>query len=163
MKLLMGCGKKKMAGWLGVDIDKANDPDILDDMVLLSSIKPGSVSSIKVQHALEHLTFSDALKALNRWFVVLVEGGDLSIELPNLDRCYEMITSTNPDERQYGINGIYGDFSNYYLLHKHAWTFESLKHLLLEIGFKNIERSFDLERSNKAKKYNRDMRVIAIK
>jgi len=161
MKLLLGCGGKKIKGYTSVDIDPKVKPDIVDDMCALKNIENNSAEYIKVQHALEHLTYKSAITALKTWYRVLRYNGSLSIELPDLERCCELIQSSDDDQRIKGINGIYGDIGNKYLSHKYAWSFKSLYNALSAIGFTNIERSYDIERLNEATKYNRDMRVIA--
>lgn len=164
MKLLLGCGKRKKKGWLGVDINAKVEPDIVDDMTKLFSIEPGSVEAIKSQYSFEHLTYESAIYALKNWFKVLKPGGELSIELPDLDKCYKMVKSSDLTERKYGFYGLFGSAANVYLMHKHAWDFKSLKAELKKYGFVNI-RTGELERINKCKLlgYDRDIRVISNK
>ena len=58
MKLNLGCGKRKMKGYLGVDLNPAVKPDIVDHMILLKTIKQNSVDEIKSQSSFEHINTS---------------------------------------------------------------------------------------------------------
>ena len=130
MKLLLGCGKRKKKGWLGVDINAKVEPDIVDDMTKLTTIKNSTVDAIKSQYSFEHLSYEDAITGLKNWFRILKKGGELSLEIPDLDKCYKMVKSTDLVERKYGFYGLFGSPKNYYLMHKHAWDFKSIKNEL---------------------------------
>lgn len=164
MKLLLGCSTKIMEGWTGVDINPTVNPDIVDNIITLASIKNNTVTKIKCQHSFEHLIFKDAIVAIKNWRRVLILHGELSIEVPDLERCFMMIQSGIGKERQCGTNGIFGDIKsdNLHLLHKHAWSYESLTRVLSKLGFMGLQKKGP-ERRNKCTRFNRDMRVTAIK
>lgn len=54
MKLDIACGKNKHDGYVGIDIDKDSDADILADALKLP-FEESSFSHIKAYHILEHL------------------------------------------------------------------------------------------------------------
>lgn len=164
MKLNLGCGKRKMKGYLGVDLNPDVKPDIVDHMILLKTIKPNSVDEIKSQSSFEHITYADAIKALKRWHEVLKPGGILSIEFPDFVKSFKMTQSKNPVERKYGWFGVYGDAKNLFLMHKHGWTLKTITKELQKVGFKKIWTA-DLERKNKCQLFgfDRDIRVVAKK
>lgn len=163
MKLLLGCGAKKMKGWVGVDINEKLNPHVVDNVVYLKKFSDSYADELKSQFVFEHLCYADALEALRNWFRVLKPGGVVSIELPNLDECYKMVKSNNSEERQLGFFGLFGDSSSVYLMHKSGWSFDTLEKKLLEAGFVEVS-SAKPERVNRCTgKYKRDMRLVAVK
>lgn len=166
MKLLLGCGGQKIEGWIGVDIEPSVKPDILDNIITLTTIENNSVDSIKSVHSLEHLSYKNALIALKNWHRILKKNGELSIEIPDFKKAFDMVLSTNDKERYYGVNGVFGDVNtnNMYLTHKFGWTYQTLTSTLKKIGFGNFSK-VKPERINQCflEGFDRDMRIISIK
>ena len=164
MRLNLGCGKRKLKGYIGVDLNEKTNPDIVDNMILLNTIQVNTVDEIKIQESFEHISYEDAIKGLKRWYEVLKINGRISIEVPDIYKCFKMIKSKNPEERKYGFFGIYGSSKNYYLMHKHGWTLDTIKEELTKVGFKKIQTA-KLERKNKCHLlgFDRDIRVVAQK
>lgn len=176
IKLLLGCGRRRKAGWVNIDIDPKNKPDIVANISKLNHFKNETVSIIDSYHVFEHLFLNEANKAVREWYRILKKGGDLYIELPNLARCAEVIlTSKNPREIELAMMGIYGFdkrviFPNgedkepvFFQVHKYGWTPETITNLLKGAGFKNIKMTEPLQTFRPAYKINRDMRIHAKK
>ncbi|MBU1046176.1 methyltransferase domain-containing protein [Patescibacteria group bacterium] len=170
VKLNLGCCDKQDRGWINIDIDKKFNPDILDDVTVLSCFKDNCADEIKSAHLIEHLTYEDTLKAFKNWFRVLKKGGILSIECPNLDKCIDMIRSEEDSEKiRLGFVGIFGDpwaIKKYGILHshKHGWNPKTLRVELKNIGFVDI-KEVKIEETYRYcnQKYERDMRILAKK
>ena len=163
MKLILGCGKNVPDGYLGVDLDPSVKPDILDNIVTLTTLRGNTADEIKSVHSFEHLSYYDAVKAVSNWYRVLKDGGVLSIEMPDLDKCVSMMKSDDPEERQLGVNGLYGEPGHKFLSHRYGWNAEMLKKLMESAGFVDVKQA-TLERVNKCTgKFDRDMRLIGVK
>ena len=70
MKLHLGCGTKKIKGYVNVDIREEVQPDLVDDISILSSVDNDSVSLIYVCHVLEHFGRHQYKKVIKRWYDV---------------------------------------------------------------------------------------------
>ena len=69
MKLHLGCGKRKIYGFINIDINPSVTPDIIDNIFKLDTIKNNSVELIYACHTLEHLSFKDVNIALKNQIV----------------------------------------------------------------------------------------------
>ena len=171
VKLNLGCCGKKDIGWINIDIDKKVRPDIVDDVITLNKFENDSVDEIKSAHLLEHLLEKDAIRALKTWYKILKPGGILSIECPNIDKCIKMIQSQsdNEEEKKLGFVGLFGDPSaikkyGIYHAHKYGWNPKKLIEILTSIGFTDT-KEVEIEETYRCanQKYDRDMRILAIK
>jgi len=170
IRLHLGCGNRKRKGWVNIDIDDKVNPDIVADAKDLNMFEDEAVDEIDCCHLFEHLSYSDAITALKEWHRVLRNGGKLSLELPNLDRCAEIICKGEGDEAQkYAIIGIYGqipgDTNNVKIsqIHKYGWTPKTLGAELKKLGFSEVKEVSVTQTWRPATEYNRDMRLECIK
>jgi predicted SAM-dependent methyltransferase len=81
IRLHLGCGNNKIKGW--INIDKYRNSDIIDDIITLKNFKDNSISEIYTSHVIEHIEPEDFIKALNRWYKLLKNGGVLTIRCPD--------------------------------------------------------------------------------
>jgi SAM-dependent methyltransferase len=172
-KVLLGCGEKKREGWINVDIDERVNPDYLGSATSLP-FEDESIDCIDSQHMFEHLFLKEVEAALYEWSRVLKKGGELFIELPNLDQCCRLILNNSPDSTQYklGIVGLYGyepdihpegESFNIFMMHKHGWSPRSIKLKLEQYGFSQLQVVPILQTHRVATKHNRDFRIQATK
>ncbi len=141
MRLNIGCGKKRIPGYAGVDISPSAAADIVapaDEIPL----PDGSITEIMAVHLLEHFYQWQAPKALAEWARLLRPGGILVLELPDLMKWARNLVEgrmgKHPD--QLHMWAAYGDPRTQDPLMAHHWgyCFETLKPLLVEAGFENI-------------------------
>lgn len=164
-RLHLGCGADKKDGWINVDIDRKNRPDIRADASNLKMFKSGTIDTIECCHLLEHLTYSDALKALKEWHRIIRLGGKLYLELPDLDRCLEILVNERVAEaKKFAMIGLFGDAllverDGISQLHKWAWSFKTLGVELKKVGFNKIKKIPITQTWRKATKFKRDMRL----
>ena len=85
-KLNLGCGAKRIEGYVNCDIYPAKGVDEVFDIKEIP-YKDNSISEISSEHAIEHLSFADAKQALQEWFRVLEPNGVLELYLPDLEMC----------------------------------------------------------------------------
>lgn len=78
----IGCGKNKIPGALGLDIDKSASPDILHDLDIYPyPIKDNEFDKIYAKHVIEHLNNPvDFMREICR---ILKPGGIVFIETPH--------------------------------------------------------------------------------
>lgn len=85
MKLNVGCGRYKKAGYVNLDVDPANEPDVLHDLEAFPYPFPDNhFELIEADHVLEHLTCPFA--AMNELHRMLKPGGKLIVRVPHFSR-----------------------------------------------------------------------------
>ena len=81
IRLHLGCGLRKLEGYINCDISKDVNPDIVVDIANLSKkFKPNSVDEILIEHTLEHV--KDFEKAMKEMHKVLKPSGRTVIVVP---------------------------------------------------------------------------------
>jgi len=147
VKFNMGCGRDRLEGYIGVD--KYNDvADIKEDASEL--VLPAECADeIMSSHMLEHVSYFKAPELLKRWFTALKPGGQLVMEMPDLEAiCKEFVEAD--DQRRYTLTlCIYGAFADYVnpqtiaegTASPHVWGYypKILSDILTMIGFINIQ------------------------
>ena len=83
MKLDIGSGRAKLAGYLTVDNDMSVGADILADAEhSIPQVGFGSVDEIRAHHILEHFKPENKVKVMALFYDLLKPGGILDIEVP---------------------------------------------------------------------------------
>jgi glycosyltransferase involved in cell wall biosynthesis len=150
-KLNLGCGGKKIEGYVGVDIFKHEN---VDEIFSMDNIPYGdaSIDGLYSEHALEHLTFKAAERAVKEWYRVLKDGCELILKIPDLQSCCE--SYLNPPEhilkrgvsfqsarewfrytifgRQMSLSGELDEAQ----VHKSGYSKQEIRALLENVGFK---------------------------
>ena len=109
MKLNLGCGHKKLPGFVNVDL-AGSDQDV-DLSVFPWPWEDCTADYILASHILDHLSKSDAEKFIDECYRILRRGGELRIAVPDMDKFIKCHLS--------------GDFSS---LKGYHWT--NLNHLM---------------------------------
>lgn len=145
--------------FINVDIDPNNKVAdlICDASAVNQTLLNGSISLILASHIIEHFSNTEAIRALKVWHDVLMPGGWLVLELPDMRKCMKLyLYSNSADEKNDAAIGIWGRFDwNIYQGHRYGYTADTLSEILEKIGFKNIEVKEPLK--NHA--YSRSMRI----
>jgi SAM-dependent methyltransferase len=136
MKLHLGCGLKKIEGYVNIDIRPDVNPDIIDDIYKLNKIPNNSVDVIYACHVLEHFGRHEYLNVLKRWFEILKEDGILRISVPNFQSVNEYYNDTKDLSKLMGF--LYGGQTYKENFHYYIWDFNSLKNDLISINFKEV-------------------------
>lgn len=136
IRLNLGCGELKFDDYFNIDIKCG---DIKRDARDLSIFMDNSVDEIQAIHLLEHFIPQEVISTLKEWYRVLIPGGKLVLELPDIMENCKNFESATKEKRYELLNVIYGgvtlDFP-----HRWGWYFEDLKEHLEFSGFKNVER-----------------------
>ncbi len=74
VKLDIGCGKNKLAGYTGIDINPNSDADIVASALALP-FEDESVDEIYSAHLVEHFDVNEAQKFFDEIYRVLKKGG----------------------------------------------------------------------------------------
>lgn len=139
MKLHLGCGTKKLSGFINIDIRPEVNPDIIDDISKLEEIKDESVELIYCCHVLEHFGRYEYLNVLKLWTKKLKPGGKLRISVPDIDVAAKLICEKKyPLKKIWGL--LYGGQTYNENYHYIGFNFETLQMDLKELGFKEIYR-----------------------
>lgn len=155
VRLNIGCGEKRIEGFIGVDLNPS--ADVVSDIRVLP-FEDGSVDEIMAIHVLEHIYRWEVEDTLREWRRVLKPGGLLALELPDILKvCQWMLSS---DDQRYGLWGAYGDpgYKDPLMVHKWGWSEKELKSVLRECGFRAISTA-----PVRFHKKRRDMRIEATK
>ena len=155
-------------GWreLRLDIDPAVNPDICCSMTEMTPVATASVDAVWSSHNLEHLHRHEVPLALAEFCRVLRPHGMLLLTLPDLQRVAELVANDALEDEAYmspsgpitPLDMIFGHSASLaqgrvHMAHKCGFTATSLRRLLAEAGFVDIDlrRSpFDLwARANK--------------
>jgi SAM-dependent methyltransferase len=83
MKLDLGCGAKKQAGFLGVDCRPFHGVDIVADLTQTWPWENGSVDEVFCSHFVEHLKPHHRIHFVNELYRVLKGGGEAVIIVPH--------------------------------------------------------------------------------
>jgi predicted SAM-dependent methyltransferase len=137
MKVHIGCGSKILSGWVNCDVQAYPGVDVVSSFENLS-FDAGSVDEIYACHIVEHFSrheISDLIKKMHGW---LREGGKFWIAIPDFGACVEHYTKYHDISALLGL--MMGGQKNDYDFHKMLFDFKYLKNVLVESGFKTVER-----------------------
>jgi predicted SAM-dependent methyltransferase len=135
LTLHLGCGQRRLEGFLNIDIMPSSAVDLLCDSRRLP-FPAGTVSRIETYHMIEHLPRHDFLEALFEWNRVLEEGGTLAIECPDFDATIKEYM----EGKRFRINNIFGLQRHPGDYHLFGYTFEDLAETLQGLGFRDIRQ-----------------------
>jgi predicted SAM-dependent methyltransferase len=135
LKLHLGCGRQRLAGFLNIDLMPSSAVDLQCDSRRLPFVA-ATVSRIETYHMIEHLPRHDFLEALFEWNRVLEEGGTLIIECPDFDATVKEYV----EGKKFRINNIFGlqRYSGDY--HLFGYTYTDLETILRDVGFREIKQ-----------------------
>lgn len=153
MKLNLGCGKRKLPGFVNVDVQ--GEPDILAD-VRSVPLADGCADEVHAYHVIEHFYLWDVPAVLGEWRRLLKDGGLLVLELPSLEAAARNLLAGLND--QMVMWPLYGDPSHRdpFMCHRWGYTPATLTALLAEHGFQKVKV---LPPETHGRRGNRDMRV----
>ncbi|MBT4136988.1 MAG: methyltransferase domain-containing protein, partial [Candidatus Latescibacteria bacterium] len=141
VKLNLGCGEDRRAGYINVDA-YVPTADLQMDIFDLQ-MEGGIVDEVFSSHMLEHLSKFEVPKALTEWHRVLKPGGRLCLNLPDLEWCMAQWLRT-PEEQRWGwtLDTIYGLQTHDGEYHKTGFTVARAEQLMEAAGFANVKVSW---------------------
>lgn len=164
MRLNVGCGKRRLPGYTGVDVVQRDGVDIVapaHEIPLLDA----SVHEILGVHIFEHFLLWECDGVLAEWRRLLRPGGRLVLEMPDLLKCCRNILDGRETKKrdQLGMWGLFGDatLEDVHMLHRWGWHFGTLQPFLAARGFVDIvERETEFHPAGRGV---RDFRIEARK
>lgn len=145
MKLHLGCGKRYIPGFIHVDLVNLPHIDYKHNVEELPMFEDNSAELIYASHVFEYFDRQQAIAVLNEWRRVLKNGGILHLAVPDflaLVKVYEKTQDLNNI-----LGPLYGrmtvekkDAAPQVTYHKTVYDFDSLKKLLEENGFCDVQR-----------------------
>ena len=132
LRLHLGCGQRRLPGFVNIDHNRSEATDYVSDIAKLPC-PPSSVERIEAYHVIEHIPINTVRDVLAHWKELLQQGGTLVLECPDLDADIRELQEGN-HERMFSIFGrqrFPGD------VHHWGYTETSLTGLLHELGYVN--------------------------
>lgn len=114
IKLDIGCGKHKATGFIGIDIDKDSDADIIASALDLP-FGSNSVDEIYSSHLVEHFDFEELEKFFSEIYRVLKKGSHTFLKV-DTDWTKKRLLRKDPT-------------------HKHRYSIKELKKILRQFNF----------------------------
>ena len=155
--LHVGCGQKNINqtpfnkdNWkeIRLDIDKGNNPDILNSITNMIDIKTGSIDAVYSSHNIEHLYTHEVRIALKEFNRVLKKEGFALITCPDLLSTCKLIAEDKLTESAYispigpitPLDILYGhreciSKGNQFMAHKTGFTKKTISDSLIKAGF----------------------------
>jgi len=134
-----------------LDIDPANEPDIVGSMLEMVSVQDASMDAIYSAHNIEHVYIHEVPMMLKEFLRVLKPNGFLVVTCPDLQAVCLLVAEDKLTEPAYHSSAgpiapldiLYGHrpalaAGNHYMAHKCGFTLNSLTLELKSAGFKTI-------------------------
>ena len=168
LKLNLGCGHLYKEDWINIDIDNSLKTDICSDfMNIHKSFQFNSVKVISMIHSISYLNLWEARLFFKNMFDLLVHGGVLELEFPDVVKCGKILSIyKNPKHYIEAIRGIYAfdldqiNNQDNFKTYSFGWSAWFIKVELQKIGFSDIRILSPLTHG---RRNWRDTRIIAIK
>ena len=156
MKLHLGCGRKKLEGWINCDLHGSD----MDMDIRKLPFEDNSAEEIMAIHVCEHFYIHEIMGVIKEWHRVLMVGGVLTVELPCLDNILNHFIMGSPNK--FTLMGLYGDPGSHKhgepALHKWCWSKGEFRKLLEKAGFCSIREEEPMHHVP-----SRDMRFVCVK
>ena len=143
-KLNVGCGGRKIHGFVNVDIRPDVEPDVVCDIACIDKAFK-DVDLIYACHVLEHFPLKASKFApvtwshiLHSWRRALRSGGTLRLAVPDIKAVIDYFDKS--DDLGELLAFFWGGQKYDYDFHYHGWTFETLEHDLIVAGFSDVHR-----------------------
>lgn len=135
MKLYVGSRDYKPDGYVTVDIDPTNKPDIVADITNMAVVKDGSCDEVVAGHVLEHIEWPDSFAAIAEFSRVLRPNGLVKIAVPDMASLLRMLLSGESAFHVMGLIYGIGGRINTFEQHRYGFTPGMLADILETLGF----------------------------
>jgi predicted SAM-dependent methyltransferase len=152
LRLHIGCGGRIMPGWINIDMRPGAGILVMRLPKGLRKLKDDSVYRIYASHFLEHLGYrEEAMSFVQECYRILVPGGVLRIVVPEIELIIRAYVTSDPGffEIQRSMHPEWCTTKLEHLMyalqqngeHRYGYDFETIKKLLSQGGFLQVERS----------------------
>lgn len=139
VNLHLGCGSVNHPKFINIDGLPDSHIHYVRAINNLSIFKNESVDLIYACHCLEHFSHREVPNVLTEWFRVLKSGGVCRISVPNFDLLLKVYQDNNCDVEKI-LLPLMGGQEYKYNFHLTLFTQRSLEKLLLDTGFKHVQK-----------------------
>jgi len=151
--LNVGCGDIIREEWVNIDHYPRSTSVFYFNAINPIPIETYTVSHIHAEHFLEHLQYWDAVSFIAECYRVLKIGGTMRIIVPDAEKymrayVYDDITFFGQLKNLGGTSeplptkgAICNQMFRMDGSHRFAWDFETLAHVIQQIGFRKIQKS----------------------
>jgi predicted SAM-dependent methyltransferase len=136
--LHLGCGNKRLEGWVNVDSKLLPEVDVVADVA--DGLAFRRADAILAEHFLEHLEIAEALQFLREAHRVLSDDGWLRLSTPDLEWVWSTHYRTDRDstEREKQLMAIRTNRAFHGWGHRFLWNRELIREALGACGFESI-------------------------
>jgi len=177
INLNLGCGGRPLKDWINIDNfdyeknDSSRSASIYDLKMDIRSLdcEDETVDKILLVHVVEHFVRWETINMLKHWHYKLKKGGELIVEMPDLNKCIEWYLKgekaphikTPNGIKNMGFTQFYGNQWDEldYETHRYVWTMNEFCDVLTSLSFSIVHASWDAKFHQK----DRDMFVVARK
>jgi len=133
LKLHLGCGDRRIEGYINIDCRKTTATDVVLDIRRLPYSDDLAIL-IEAYHVIEHIPRNGLPNVLKEWHRVLAPNGKLIIECPDFDKDAREYLDGNEARLDsiFGLQRFVGD------IHLFGYNFRRLNGLLEKAGFREI-------------------------
>lgn len=159
VRLNVGCGDKKIPGYIGIDVVDRGQEIVAD--IRHIPLPDNYADELLSVHVVEHLFFWEAKDVIEEWRRILKIGGKMVIECPNLLRVMRHLFETGEFTDTMFWFPLYGNqhLKDPLMCHKWGYIPESLIDLMKLAGLNNVHQ----EPAQFKQKEKRDMRIVGFK
>jgi predicted SAM-dependent methyltransferase len=138
LQLHVGCGERRLPGYVHIDIRPLPGLDLVHPIDDLPMYADDSVDLIYNCHVLEHVGRRETQRPLREWWRILKPGGILRTAVPDLAACCAVYRETGDLTRIHGL--LYGRQDYPENTHRIGFDWTYLKQQLEEAGFTDVRR-----------------------
>jgi len=131
-RLHLGCGQRKLPGFINIDLNDGPAVDYVGNILRLPC-PDESVERIESYHVIEHIPLPVVESVVRSWYRLLIPGGVVVAECPDINRAMMEYLDGNQDR----IYSIYGRQRFSGDAHFFGYNHDSLIQLFSSVGFAN--------------------------
>lgn len=140
-KLNLGCGYDRREGYVNVDLHERHGPDVVANVLELTTFPGSFYEEVYAQDVLEHVTRADVRKALFEWNRVLAMNGRLFVRTTDVGGLVRQLEAPENQglhdqerliQNMFGTQAYTGDF------HLAGFTERIFRFYLWEAGFEVV-------------------------
>jgi predicted SAM-dependent methyltransferase len=136
LRLHVGAGRERLAGWINIDIQALPGVDVVADVT--RGLRFSGAEAIFAEHFLEHLRLDDALRFLCECHRALAPGAWLRLSTPNLEWVWQThyrldLPAAEKSRAALRLNRAFHGWR-----HRFLWNREMLAEALAGCGFTGV-------------------------
>lgn len=134
-RIHLGSGEINIQGWINIDARNFKHTHIIDQDFELKEFTDESISEIYLCHVLEHFSFKDSLRLLEKLNKKLSKGSIIRISVPDFSKLKMIYDQTsNLEQIKFALMGGQNYENDF---HKSIYDFKILSELLNQANFRN--------------------------